>query len=155
MPETWAYELEPEKLMERLWKATARTAISGSGLVIDLSGYSSNAEALYLHGVALSRLKGETPPFRPGEKVHIDPQNTYYCGSANNSGRGYHRISGEAKPGVTYKIDRIWYEEVGYAEKRHLGWTLSFESTVDGNFPGYRFEASRFVKIEQTEPVAA
>lgn len=152
MPNTWAYDDTNEKLVEALWKATARAAISNSGLIMELVSTGDAARATYLHGVILSRLNGKRPPFVPGDKVRMNPKATYYCGSANRN--EYHSI-GEAKADTKYVVEDVFYEKVHRGALQggnHYRWTISFK---DEKLRGYRFDDDRFEKVEQVQPATA
>ena len=152
MSKEWAYDYASEKLMEALWRATARAAISNSGLVIDLTGSGNAARATYLHGVILSRLDGKRPPFMPGDKVRMNPKATYYCSSVN---RNEHHSAGEAKSDTEYLVENVFYEKVYRGALQggdHYRWTISFR---DKKLEGYRFDADRFEKVEQEQLATA
>jgi hypothetical protein len=153
MPTIWAYNLSNEKLMHALWEATVRAGISGSGLVIDLSGSDYGTTASYLYGVTLSRLDGKTPPLKPGDKVRMDPKETYRCGSAIIVGGRYQ--SGAVDKDTEYEVSRVSYVNIfryPYEGGNKYSWVISF---TDEKLNKCQFPAERFVKVEQMQPTEA
>ena len=69
------FTLTNGELVHELVNASARAGVSGSGLVIDLSGSDDLNRARYLQRVVLARLDFKAPPFKPGDKVQAkDPK---------------------------------------------------------------------------------
>lgn len=152
MPDKWAYDLDNKRLMNSLLRAAAEAGVSGSGLIMDLSGSDYHTPVIYLKGVVLSRLEGRRPPFAVGDKARMYPKETYYCPSVNWR---RHHASGEAAPDIEYEVAAVFYERIprfAYGGGDDYDWTISFK---DKKLDGYRFPVKRFEKVEQVQPAEA
>ena len=136
--EQWAYDMPAAQLVNELIHSAARASVSGSGLVIDMTGPFHAAETRYLVGVVVSKLEGKTPPFRWGVKVRATRRVTSSCRNWSQT------IEASAK---TFTIARIYYHS--------SRWLLSFEEIQDGDKGPYLFDVAAFEEVAAEATTAA
>lgn len=117
------HHLNDEELLMKFRRAAVEAGISGSGLVISFSGEEESRQAIRLHGLVLARIRGQKPPFMPGDRVRA----TSSAQSENHDGASlfHHRQLGE---GIIITINEIWYLEyydtTSYPVEKKWGWQI-------------------------------
>lgn len=96
------YSWSDSRLLDEFMNACARAGVSGSGLVISLSGNSDLGKAHYLRNVLSARLNRAEPPAKPGDKVR--PKSCTIAPSHYRGGRPPLR-----KLPDTLTIEKIYY----------------------------------------------
>ena len=113
------YGLSNEKLLDRFSKTCA--ALGRGSICIDPMVSDNQSEANFLYSVLLSRLDGETPPFKKGDQgtVSVYPM----------SEKGVLTVSN-----IAYKGNKVWH--------------LYFKEVDYNRYNSYSVEAKNFKKVE-------
>ncbi|MDP3697222.1 MAG: hypothetical protein Q8R55_04310 [Candidatus Taylorbacteria bacterium] len=123
----WAYEMSDEELVKEFMRTCARAGTAGSGLVIDVTGPYVAAEAQYLKGVILSRLAGQTPPFKRGETIEVAVDRV-----CSYPGR-------DLKIGEQLEVERIYFEDQKW--KIAIKGIENNERVIPPLYPAERFKS--------------
>ncbi len=109
-----AYELSNEALLKEFMTACARAGTSNSGLCYDPMAGINLSQAHYLRGVALARIEGKNPPFKPEDKILC----TKPDGAYPTSGYHFSPMRGWTEP---QKVARVYYKGNGIWELELTG----------------------------------
>ena len=115
----YAFDLSNSVLLAELEVSAAKAGMSNSGFIIDVAGPMHAEEYRYLHGVVLSRLDGQIPPFRRGDVVALTQGQ---ISAKTFTGRLASKLlSGK---GSQHTVWRMWYLGNG-------AWMMSFNGDTD------------------------
>lgn len=118
----YAFDMSNEELLDDLVYAAAKAGSANSGGVFDVAGPMYVEEFKYLRGVVLSRLEGQTPPFRRGDtltlKAKVQGRRVYAKDCKDHSTSKY-LVEGES-----LTVYRMWYFGSG-------NWKVTFGRGTD------------------------
>lgn len=128
-----AYERADAGVLEQFAEACMRLGVSQSGLCISFGGGHDWLNAKYFEGVILARLRGRTPPFRPGQKLRV------------KAGEKYSWYNQPSPDGKVLTVERVYFDNQGR-------WTIAFDEFWPWNDEGRlrdRYPADRFEVVPE------